>query len=76
METVENRRFHRDLEASVSTTPRLGTLNKIETYFSVFFYRVVLRVNRNSIIDVSRFLLQLKSTRYNGKKIGIDDDYN
>lgn len=37
METVENRRFHRDLEASVSTTPRLGTLNKIETYFSVFF---------------------------------------
>lgn len=41
METVENRRFHRDLEASVSTTPRLGTLNKIETYFSAFLYALI-----------------------------------
>lgn len=72
METVENRRFHRDLEVSVSTTPRRGALNKIETYLSLFLYAH----NRNSIIDVSRFLLQLKSTRYNGKKVGIDDDYN
>lgn len=41
METVENRRFHRDLEVSASTTPRRGTLNQTETYFSLLLHELI-----------------------------------